>query len=96
MPVAEYQESPLHGFPKSTRIGNDATLNLEFHLVGVLEHLELAVPCKALCNIDQLSIKPRKLHSTIAHSKTQLPIDASKKVRSMDNRGGYGADVHFN
>jgi hypothetical protein len=70
VPATEYREWPLHGFLKSTRIGNDTTFNLEFHLVDVPEHLALSSPCKVLCNNDQPSIQPRILHSTIAHSKT--------------------------
>lgn len=68
--VAEYREWPLRGFLKSTKIGNDTIVNLEFYLVGIPEHLELSAPCKALCNNDQPLIQPRILHSTIAHSKT--------------------------
>ena len=36
-PVAEYQEWPLQGFLKRTRIGNQTRYNLEFQLPHVPE-----------------------------------------------------------
>ena len=69
--AAVYQEWPLHGFLKSTRIGNNTTFNLDFHLVGVPEHLELSAPFMAWRNNGQSPIQPHKPHSTTANSKTR-------------------------
>ena len=69
--AAVYQDWPLLGFLKSTRIGNNATFNLEFHLVDVPEHLELSAPFIAWHNGDQSSIQPRKPRSITAYSKTR-------------------------
>jgi len=42
VPTAAYQEWPLHGFLKFTRIGKDTIFNLEFHLVDVEKDLDLS------------------------------------------------------
>lgn len=59
--------SALHGFLKRTRIGTETTLNLEFHLPDLPEHLELSVPFKALSSsCRRASARPQVSYSAVA------------------------------
>jgi hypothetical protein len=47
---ADYEEWPLHGFLKRTRIGSTAIFNLEFHLTHVAENVEVSALSEVLRN----------------------------------------------
>jgi hypothetical protein len=70
VPAAEYEEWPLHGFLKRTRIGRTMMFNLEFHLTHVPEHLEISGLSEGLCSSIETSAEHQTSHSAIAHSKT--------------------------
>jgi len=68
--AAEYEEWPLHGFLKRTRIGSTMLFNLEFHLIHVPEHLELSGLSEALRSGIETEAQHQTFHSAVAHSKT--------------------------
>ena len=68
-PAAEYEEWPLHGFLKRTRIGRTMMFNLEFHLTHIPEHLEKSGLSERLrSNITTPA--QRQTSSDAAYSKT--------------------------
>jgi hypothetical protein len=72
--AAEYQEWPLQGFLKRTRIGNQTRFNLEFHLIHLLQNLGLSVPSEALVGGTfgmETSEQRRTSHRSNAYSKTR-------------------------
>lgn len=69
--AAEYEEWPLHGFLKRTRIGSTTSFNLEFHLSHVPEHLELLGLSEALRSSIGTSPQHMAFHSAAAHSNTR-------------------------
>jgi hypothetical protein len=69
--AAKYEEWPLHGFLKRTRIGSTTSFNLEFHLTYVPEHLELSGLSEALRSSIGTLAQHQTSHSTIARSKTR-------------------------
>jgi hypothetical protein len=83
LPAAEYQEWPLHGFLKRTRIGNETTFNLEFHLTHLPDDLELSTPFAALGSgfSVETSTRPRISHSAVTHSKTHHVTSGSPMKR---------------
>lgn len=67
--VAEYQEWPLQGFLKCTKIGDDAMSNLELKLLSISEHFHLPI------NPVALDIN----YNAAAHSKIhQAPLKTKK------------------
>lgn len=68
MPAADavYEEWPLQGFLKRTKIGNQITFNLEFNLKHLPEVLELSIPSEAL---GISSDGPASSRRAVAHSK---------------------------
>ena len=85
VPAAEYQEWPLHGFLKRTRIGKERMFNLEFHLSHLPEDLGLSAPFEALGSSlgIKTSAQPRISHSAVAHSKTRQAISRRLTKRSQ-------------
>jgi hypothetical protein len=69
--AAEYEEWPLHGFLKRTRIGSTTSFNLEFHLTHVPERLKLSGLFEVLRSSTKTSAQYQTSHSTAAHSKTR-------------------------
>jgi hypothetical protein len=69
--AAEYEEWPLHGFLKRTRIGSTLLFNLEFHLTHVPEHLEPSGLSEALRSSIKSSALHQTSHSAVARSKTR-------------------------
>jgi hypothetical protein len=69
--AAEYEEWPLHGFLKCTRIGSITRFNLRFHLTHIPEHLELSGLSEALRSSIETSAQHQTSHSAVAHSKTR-------------------------
>jgi hypothetical protein len=69
--AAEYEEWPLHGFLKHTRIGSTTSFNLQFHLTHVPERLELSGLSEVLRSSIETSAQYQTSHSTAAHSKTR-------------------------
>jgi hypothetical protein len=66
--AAEYEEWPLHGFLKRTRIGGTMMFNLEFHLTHVPEHVELSGLSQALHSNTRTSTQQTS-HSAVSYSK---------------------------
>ena len=85
IPSAEYQEWPLRGFLKRTRIGKETTFNLEFHLTHLPEDLELSAPFAALGSSfsAETSSQPQVSHSAVAHSKMHHVVSqpSTKRVK---------------
>ena len=50
IPFAEYKEYAVNGVFKYTRIGNDATFNLELRVADLPEHFKFTGPLKAMSN----------------------------------------------
>ena len=77
-PAAEYEEWPLHGFLKRTRIGRTTMFNLEFHLTHVPEHLEKSGLSERLRS-SITSAQRQTSHSDVAHTitKSYAPCDVS-------------------
>lgn len=69
--VTEYEEWPLQGFLKRTKIGSTTSFNLEFHLTQASENPELWCLSEMLCTSIGTSAKHQTSHSAIAHSKTR-------------------------
>jgi hypothetical protein len=69
--AAEYEEWPLHGFLKRTRIGCTTSFNLEFHLTHLPEQVELSSLSQALRSGAGPPVQHQPSHSAVAHSKTR-------------------------
>jgi hypothetical protein len=69
--AAEYEEWPLYGFLKRTRIGSTTSFNLEFHLTDVPKRLKLSGLSEVLRSSIETSAQYQTSHSTAAHSKTR-------------------------
>ena len=69
--AAEYQEWPLHGFLKRTRVRNTTSFNLELHLADLPEHLELSGLSEALRSSIEASAQHETFHSAVAHCRTR-------------------------
>jgi hypothetical protein len=80
--AAEYEEWPLHGFLKRTRIGSTVSFNLEFHLTHVPEHLELSGLPEALCSSIKTSAQRQTSDSAVAHSKTRY-IKSRRRTKGI-------------
>jgi hypothetical protein len=72
---AEYQEWPLQGCLKHTRIGNEILYNLEFSLKHLPELLELSIPPQGLnAGSDrETSARPARFSSAASRAKTPRP-----------------------
>ena len=69
--AAEYEEWPLRGFLKRTRVGSTTSFNLEFHLTYVPEHLELSGLSQPLRTSIRSSAPHQTSQSAAAYSKTR-------------------------
>jgi hypothetical protein len=83
VPVAEYQEWPFQGFLKRTKIEDDVTYNLEFHLPRTLEHFRLPIHAHALDNgSDQAMSAPAGTpHSAVSYSEVEPATLRAKRKR---------------
>jgi hypothetical protein len=80
--IANYQEWPLQGFLKRTRIRDDVTYNLEFKLPSISEQLHIPIDPKAFdtcCSNKALAEVP--IHDDVAaHSMIrQAPLQPKTK-----------------
>lgn len=102
-PTAEYQEWPFQGFLKRTRIGNNATYNLEFRLQDVPEQLHLPILSEVL-GVDTfaeasspLNMVHSKLHSARSQAKRKhVPweLKEHETILRMKKDGCSWEEIH--
>jgi len=83
VPVAEYQEWPLQGFLKRTKIGDDMMYNLEFKLPSISEHFHLPINPLAL-DINYDAAAHSKIHQApLKPKKSKIPWTEEEDIRLL-------------
>ena len=88
VPVAEYQEWPVQGFLKRTKIGIDVMYNLEFKLPSISEQLHFPIDPSAL-DINHDAAKHSQIHQApLKPKKSKLSwVEDDIKLLQMWNEG---------
>jgi hypothetical protein len=91
IPFAEYKEYAVDGVFKYTRIGNDATFNLELRVADLPEHFKFTGPLNAMSNTltakvsSQAQIPSRRSAISTRHRQRQPPkrqVQSSNQTRT--------------